>query len=89
MAFKVEKITAPKKAPHWFAGKSYICDTPDDINNLPKFNVKGNQQLNDGEDAETNEPCYYGSSATVAEPFSGYTLNASNEWKKIFPKEVS
>ena len=84
MAFKVEKITAAKRAPHWFAVKSYICDTQDDITKLPKFNVNGNQKLNDGEDRDTNEPCYYGSSATVIEPYNGYVLNASNVWKQIF-----
>lgn len=84
MAYKVEKIDAPKDGLHKFAVKSYICDTPDDINNLPKFNVEGTQILNDGDDKETNEPCDYGSSATVAEPYSGYILPPANNWKKIF-----
>lgn len=84
MAYKVADTIAPKKPPHNYAVKDYICDSPDDINNLPRFGIEGTQLLNDGEDRETNEPCYYGSSATVAEPFSGYTLKPSNQWKQIF-----
>lgn len=84
MAYKVEKIDAPKDGAHKFAVKSYICDTPEDIDNLPKFNVEGTQVLNDGDDKENNEPCDYGSKAVVAEPFGGYVLPPSNNWKQIF-----
>lgn len=84
MAFKVEKIVSPECYPHFLAVKDYICDTEDDILLLPSFGVKGAQHLNDGSDEFDNEPCHYGSSATVLIPFCGYKLSPSNEWVQIF-----
>lgn len=84
MAYKVEKISSPKMPPHNLAVKDYVCDSEDDISKLPKFGVEGTQVLNDGDDKVTNEPCNYGSSATVISPFSGYKLAPSNNWVKIF-----
>ena len=83
MAYKSRKIS-PKGYPSAYAIKDFICDTPDDIPKLPKFGIEGTQMLNDGEDYATNEPVYYGSSATVIEPYTGYVLSPSNEWKQIF-----
>lgn len=85
MAYRAFKVDSAKRPPLNFAVKSYVCDTPDDIKNLPRFNVKGNQVLDDGDDNNFhNEPCDYGSSATVGTPFSGYTLFPNNEWIQIF-----
>lgn len=83
MAYK-SKIISPKGHPSPYAIKDFICDTPDDVEKLPKFGIEGTQQLNDGEDYVTNEPVYYNSSATVVEPYSGYVLAPSNNWKQIF-----
>ena len=84
MAFKVKRVISPKAAPNNRAVKEYICDTDAEIANLPKVGTVATQVLNDGEDFFTNEECNYGSEAVVAEPFGGYILNASNEWKKVF-----
>ena len=84
MAYKLEKLISPAHYISHRCVKAYVCDTEDDVDNLPKVGVAGTQILNDGEDYFNNEECNYGSEATVVEPFSGYKLNASNEWKKVF-----
>lgn len=84
MAFKFKNLIAPNQGPHYRNVKAYICDTPDDINKLPRVGVKGTQVLNDGEDDIDNAECNYGSEATVVSPFGGFVLNASNQWKQIF-----
>lgn len=84
MAFKFRNLIAPNNGKYTRAVKAYVCDTPADVNNLPRVGVKGTQVLNDGEDEIDNAECNYGSEATVVEPFSGYILNASNAWKQVF-----
>ena len=84
MAYRFVKLISPAHPPINLPGKAYICETPDDIQNLPKFKVKGTQVLTDADDPTTNEPCNYASEATVTNPFSGYILGANNEWEKIF-----
>jgi hypothetical protein len=84
MAYKFKMMISPANALSKRAVKAYVCDTPDDVRNLPKVGVKGTQVLNDGEDHFNNEECNYGSEATAVEPFSGFVLNASNEWKQVF-----
>lgn len=84
MAYKVDEFLSPKIYPGELCKKSYICDSESDIQNLPRYKVEGSQVLNDGEDAYVNEPCHYGSTATVTKPFSGYVLSADNTWTKVF-----
>ena len=84
MAFKVEKIISPKCHPHNLATKGYVCDGPDDIAKLPRFKIEGTQSIDPECDIFDNEPCNYGSVATVISPFTGYKLAPSNEWKPIF-----
>lgn len=84
MAFKVEKIVSPKSYPHLLAVKDFVCETSADIAKLPRFGIEGTQVLNDGCDSFDNEPCNYGSGATVLSPFSGYKLSPSNQWVQIF-----
>lgn len=84
MAYRVEQIVSPKCPPYDHAVKNYICDNAADIANLPRFGIVGNQTLNDGMDTMDNEPCSYGSMATVLSPFTGYKLSPSNVWVKIF-----
>ena len=84
MAFKVEKITSPKCPLHGYAVKDYVCDTAADVALLPRFDIEGTQVLGDGMDAIDNEPCHYGSMATVLSPFTGYKLSPSNTWVQIF-----
>ena len=84
MAFKIERLIAPKQPPHNLATKSYICEDDSDIAKLPRYNIEGTQVLNDGNDRIDNEPCNYGSSATVISPFSGYVLSPNNTWKQLF-----
>lgn len=84
MAYRVSTIISPKDAPRNLAVKDYVCDTAADISLLPRVGIEGTQVLGDGSDVYENEPCDYGSTATVAEPFSGYILPPSNEWKQVF-----
>lgn len=83
MAYKA-KLAAASGYASKYPIIDFVCDTADDIKNLPKFGIEGTQFLGDGEDYITNRPVYYGSSATVAKPFSGYTLFPNNEWVKTF-----
>ena len=84
MAYKYYQITAPRDGVKKYATKEFICDTPDDIQNLPKYGIEGTQFLNDGDDIYHNEPVDYGSTAIVAEPYSGHVLKPSNDWHQIF-----
>lgn len=84
MAYKVVKTLRPRDGSKNLNVKEYICDTPDDVQKLPRHDIEGTQILNDGDDLANNEPCDYGSSATVGTPFSGYTLYPNNQWKKDF-----
>lgn len=84
MSYKVVKIISPCSGNKRLCAKEFICDTEADIQNLPRYDVKGTQVLNDGDDLMNNEPCNFGSTATVGTPFSGYTLYPNNQWKKDF-----
>jgi hypothetical protein len=84
MAYRFVKLISPAHPPINLPGKSYICDTPDDIQNLPRFKIEGTQILTEDDDPTTNKPCNYASEAIVTSPFSGYMLNASNTWVQIF-----
>ena len=84
MAYKFVKLLSPRSGAKNLNAKEYVCDTPDDVQNLPRYGVEGTQILNDGDDFANNEPCNFGSCATVATPFSGYTLFPNNEWIKTF-----
>lgn len=63
----------------------YLCSSADDIAKLPKRNVKGTQQLDDGDDDFNNTPCMYNSTATVCDGNGTivYILNPENNWVKM------
>ena len=62
--------------------KGFLCKTTDDVKKLPKVDTPGTLDID--LDPYINEPCAYGSTATVVTPFSGYILDPSNEWTKVF-----
>ena len=62
--------------------KKFLCTSVDDVKKLPRVNIEGT--LDTDLDPNINEPCSYESTATVANPFSGYMLAPNNEWVKIF-----
>ena len=57
----------------------YLCTSEDDIQKLPKYNIEGTQQLNDGKDKFNNAPCGYHSTAVV-KGGNIYMLFPDNEW---------
>lgn len=57
----------------------YLCTEEADIQKLPKYNVEGTQQLNDGKDEFNNTPCGYHSTAVV-KGGNIYMLFPDNEW---------
>ena len=56
-----------------FNYSEFICDTEDDLNNLPTNKKRG-------VDNSTVPPCSVGSQATIVEPKKVYILNNNNEW---------
>lgn len=62
--------------------KVFLLDTADEILRLPRVGVEGT--LDAKVDPDVNEPCSYGSEATVVDPFGGYILSPSNVWKQVF-----
>ena len=55
MSYKVVKIISPCSGSKKLCAKEFICDTEADIQNLPRYDVKGTQVLNDGDDLMNNE----------------------------------
>lgn len=60
----------------------YLCTSEEDITKLPKYGIKGTQQLNDGKDDFNNTPCGYHSTAVV-KGGNVYMLFPDNEWALI------
>lgn len=63
----------------------YLCSSAADIAKLPKLNIKGTQQLNDGYDDFNNTPCGYHSTAMVCDGngTTVYILNPENNWVQM------
>lgn len=63
----------------------YLCSSASDIAKLPKLNVEGTQQLNDGHDEFNNTPCGYKSTAMVCDGTGTtvYILNPENNWVQM------
>ena len=59
----------------------YTCTSEDDIAKLPRFGIRGTQT---GCMDKENDPCGYGSEATVSTTSSTklFHLNALNEWQE-------
>ena len=57
----------------------YLCTEEADIQKLPRYDVEGTQQLNDGNDEFNNVPCGYHSTALV-KGGNIYMLYPDNEW---------
>ena len=62
----------------------YLCSSVDDISKLPRFGVKGTQEITDYEEEFLNDPCMYGSTALVIDPSLEtsklYILGPDNNW---------
>lgn len=61
------------------AQRDFMCDTPDDIENLPTSSKMGVQQ---GADTISCQKCNRGSSCFCISPISMYFLNSDDEWVK-------
>ena len=59
--------------------KTFDCTSSDDIQKLPRYGIRGTQELNDGRDTENNAPCNYGSIAFV-KGGGTYKLWPDNQW---------
>ena len=57
----------------------FICDTTEDIDNLPDSQHEGEPQG----DSVTHLPCSKGSTCTCIEPASVWMLNSHDEWKLL------
>lgn len=62
--------------------KSYDCTSESDIAKLPRYNIPGTQELNDGRDDINNAPCGLGSTALI-KGGGVFKLWPDNEWAKI------
>jgi len=60
----------------------YLCTSEDDISKLPRYDVEGTQQLNDGKDKFNNTPCGYNSTALV-KGGKVFKLWPDNEWAEL------
>lgn len=78
MSFKVINSRRGIFSPHSL--KTFICDSVEDINNLPRFGVLGKQD----NDPRCNTACAYGSTALVCNGSitETYILTPNNEWTK-------
>ena len=78
MGFKVSKVLA-SMYPIPLNVKYYVCTSLDDVDDLPKVDIAGKSG-----DPFSDEPCWYGSEALVADGTKTYVfiLNADNRWTK-------
>lgn len=76
MAYKVIRATGSIQG---IAKRLFVCDTENDISNLPTNKKRGLKQ--DG-DTVSDEICAIGSIAKIVETGNHYILNASGEWIK-------
>lgn len=61
--------------------KSFMCDYRSDIEKLPRFEIKGEEQK---DDTSSSAPCSYGSDAFVLEDSSVWILGKdTNKWKEV------
>ena len=77
------KITAINGKPNAYNQKEYLLTDENQINLLPRYNVRG--QMNDPQDSVADEPCAYGSTAMVVANGNTevYILTPDNEWVKM------
>lgn len=63
--------------------KEYLLTDTSQLDLLPKYGIKGT--INDPNDSDANEPCAYGSKATVVtgSMTNIYILTPNNEWTKM------
>ena len=77
MAFK---ITSVNGKPSSYSQRGYLLKDIADLDKLPKYGIRGT--MNDPMDTTADEPCAFGSTATVATGGSTdvYILTPDNEW---------